>query len=162
MQCKQKCCFLFFLPRLELFSWLLKSPLVVLEVFLAWMFWMMVARLEARFQHSSLMDSWLLRLTARPYEPSNYLKKEEPCWCKAWKDSCVKLDPAFKDATLAFAGCFYSLELEQEILTSAAFLCSFLCFCMRVHMPVNVSVYTYATERVLNMSGFVKHHSTSR
>lgn len=36
--------------------------------------WMMVAR----FQHSSLMDSWLLRLTARPtalaVKLSNYLK----------------------------------------------------------------------------------------
>lgn len=71
----------------------------------------MFAKCEARFQQSSLTDSWMLKLAAEAHcsttKPSNYLKGEEQRQRRTQRDSWVKLDPAFKGATLA-------AELEQE------------------------------------------------
>lgn len=100
--------------------------------------WLMAARLEARLQHGPLMDSWLLRLAARAGSPFNYLKGQESCLCVVQKDSCVKLDPVFKDTTLASMRCFYGPGLQQENQT-LQFHCMHLtpsapCVCLQILM----------------------------
>lgn len=57
--------------------------------------------------------------------PFNYLKGQESCLCVVQKDSCVKLDPVFKGATLASMRCFYSPGLQQEKPDSSASLYAF-------------------------------------
>lgn len=127
MLCKLKCWFLSLFSCLELFSWLLNAGLVLLEFYFIF-FWADGCQAWSQTPAWSADGQSVVKAHCSTCSPSNYLTGQEPCLCVVQKDSCVKLDPAFKDATLASVRCFYSPELQQESLTSDSDFSCLQCF----------------------------------